>query len=90
MKEKPGDKRSRWITFIPNHGGFEQIAQHFARVVIDRWGLPTGFMKLFFAVLFAVLAAGFISFMTLSLYKAMQLHKLPVQKSQGASVQPTH
>jgi hypothetical protein len=31
-------------------------------------------MKLFFAVLFAILAAGFISFMTLSLNQAVHLH----------------
>jgi hypothetical protein len=31
-------------------------------------------MKLFFAVLFVVLATGFISFMTLSLYQAMKKH----------------
>jgi hypothetical protein len=31
-------------------------------------------MKLFFAVLFSVLAVGFISFMTLSLQKVVQQH----------------
>jgi hypothetical protein len=31
-------------------------------------------MKLFFAVLFAILAAGFISFMTLSLAQAVHRH----------------
>jgi hypothetical protein len=45
-------------------------------------------MKLFFAVLAAILAAGFISFMTLSLNQAV--HRNPAAFVKPASRDPSH
>jgi len=48
-------------------------------------------MKLFFAVLAAVLAAGFISFMTLSLEQAMHRHPNAfVKQPPNAGAQPSN
>jgi hypothetical protein len=47
-------------------------------------------MKLFFAVLFCVLAVGFISFMTLSLNQAVLKHPEEFKKLQETNPPPAH
>jgi len=50
-------------------------------------------MKLFFAVLFVILATGFISFMTLSLYQVEKKHPEKfenLQQTNSAPALPAH
>ena len=47
-------------------------------------------MKLFFAVLAAILAAGFVSWMTLSLAKIAQHHDALMKKPQDAGIERSH
>jgi len=47
-------------------------------------------MKLFFAVLFAMLAMGFISFMTLSLYQVEKKHPEQFKNLQTTNSAPVH
>jgi hypothetical protein len=48
------------------------------------------FMKLFFAVLFVVLATGFISFMTLSLNQALHKHPEEFKNLHKTDDPPAH